>query len=97
MHQKKKNIENLSFLRKFNHGMCRISEIQSRFYEFESKVKNIFCYDETGNLEKRISFSETYDYNCLENVIDGSLISFNKALFMTSFDEKKLIKFSKIK
>ncbi len=90
------HIENLSLLRKFDHGMCRISEINSRFYEFESKSKNIFCYDETGNLEKKISFvSDTFDYNCLENIVDGSLISLNKTLLMTSFDEKKLIMFSK--
>jgi hypothetical protein len=86
-------LSNFSFLQKYKHGESRISEIDSHFFEFNSKMKTFFCYNQNGELSEEI---------CLKNVnteffndhYDGNLAYFDETLLMNLFRAKKIIKFS---
>ena len=49
------NFDDLKLQKVFNHGTCRISEINSIFYEFNHKAKKFFCYDKNGKLEEEVT------------------------------------------
>ena len=42
------NLKNLSLQYKYNQEQCRLSEIDSFFYEFNRKSQKVYCYDENG-------------------------------------------------
>ena len=85
------NSSDLSFIQKYDHGFLIISKINSNIYGFNSEEKKLNCYDENSSLSKEINF----DYELLDDQLDGSLLEHNGVLFMVSHTMKKIIKFSK--
>ena len=89
------NLDDLSECKTFNHGVCRISEINSSFYEINQKSKKVFCYDNHGNLKEEILLSGLD--NLIKDGWDGTFIEIKGFLLMISSSKKKIIKFSRIK
>lgn len=89
------SIKNLQFMFKknYNHGVCRISEINSCFYELSHKLKKVYCYDMNGNLKEEIILNGVDHF--LTCTWDGNFIDFNQTLLMTCLNKKKIIKFTK--
>ncbi len=73
---------------------CRLSIIGSFLYRFNSQTKTIHYYDETFNKSFELILDNAVGDN-FSSHHDGNLINFNGSLFMTSNDNKKLIKFTK--
>ena len=87
------NLIDLSLYKKYEHGVCRLSEINSCFYELSHVAKKVYFYDEMGNLKDEILLNGMDKY--LQTIWDGTFIHFNGSLLMNSYYEKKIIKFSK--
>ena len=51
------NLNDFSFIRSYDHGDGRISQINSCFYEIIDKTKSVYCYDKNGILKKEINFT----------------------------------------
>ena len=85
------NSSDLSFIQKYNHGLCVISKINSNIYGFNNEAKKLFCYDENSNLSEEINFVDRQ----LNDEWDGALCELNGELFMMSHSMRKRIKFSK--
>jgi hypothetical protein len=87
------NLQDFYFVQKINHGYCRISEINSVFYEFNNESKRLFCYDKNGELKEEIVLNGA-ELAILSHVWDGILFNYNDNLFMASYSKGKIIKFS---
>ena len=79
-------------LKKFEHGICRISKLDSDIYEFNNPTKKLFCYDEHANLKEEINLTSVNEN--LRGVWDGSFIVFNRTFLLISC-AKGVIKVSK--
>ena len=86
------NSNDFSLLKKFEHGQCRISKLDSDIYKFNHQTKKLYCYDEHANLKKEISL--TFVNENFKNVWEGTFIEFNRAFLLLSCD-KGVIKVSK--
>jgi hypothetical protein len=86
------NLNDFNLIQNYDHGLCRISQINSNIYEYCSKTKTIYCYDERANVKEEISLNVTND--SLAGVWDGLFIQYNGFILMTSDSKKKIIKFS---
>jgi hypothetical protein len=86
------NLNDFNLIQNYDHGLCTISQINSNIYEFCSKTKTIYCYDERANVKEEIALNVTND--SLAGVWDGLFIRFNGFVLMTSDSKKKIIKFS---
>ena len=86
------NLKDLSFNQKFDHDYCRISVIDSCFYEFNYKSKILYCYDENGVLKTTVLVK--IEEQLLQGDSDGTILNFDGELLMTLKISKKLIKFS---
>jgi hypothetical protein len=89
------NLENLSLCKKFDHDAGRISEINSRFYEFNFQYNKFYCFDENGDLKEEINL-KTINKDNFRRRDDGGLVIFNQSIWMNSYGEQKLVKFSKL-
>ena len=69
-----------SLLKKFDHGKCIISKLDSDIYVFNYKTKKLFCYDEHANLMEEISLTSVNEN--LIGVWDGTFIVFNKVFLL---------------
>jgi hypothetical protein len=88
------DLSNLSLLQKYKHEYDRrISEIDSHFYEFNSKMKKFFCYNQNGELTEEILLKNVSS-EFFNDHYDGNLVFFNGSLLMNLFQAKKIIKFS---
>ena len=85
------NLHDLKFKHKFNNGICKISEINSNFIEFNAAFKKVYFYDDNGNPIDEIELKGVEAYT--KDHYDGSLVFINGHLFMTFHDTKKIIKF----
>ena len=87
------NLNDLSFVQSFNHGICRLSKIDSNIYEVNYKTKKLFCYDEKANLKVEMNF--TFNEENLKDSQDGAFVELNEKLYMISASRKKIFKLSK--
>ncbi len=85
------SINDLSLKHKYNHGYCRISEIDSCFYEFFNTSKNVYCYDANGDLIEELKLSGID--NIATHCWDGVFLNFNGNIIMACQGTKKFIKF----
>jgi hypothetical protein len=85
------NLNDFSLIRSYYHGMGRISQINSCFYEFNHKTKRIYCYDENGELIEEVTLKSLDDV--LTSKHDGAFIDYNREILMMSCNQKKIIKF----
>jgi hypothetical protein len=85
------SINDLSVQHTYNHGYCRISEINSNFYEFSRTTKTVYCYDENGGLIEEIKLNGIDDF--IKHSWDGTFLNFKENIFMTCSSSKKMIKF----
>ena len=83
------DLEKLNLIQKYNHGLCRISEINSQFYEFNSRLNILYCYNDNGDLKEEININRN-DFNGCN---DGCLVIFNGSVYMSSYKNKMLFKF----
>ena len=74
------NSNDFSLLKKFEHGLCRISKLDSDIYEFNHETKKLFCYDEHANLKEEINLTSVNEN--LIGVWDGTFIVFNRAFLL---------------
>ena len=86
------NLKDLSFNQKFDHDYCRISVIDSCFYEFNYKSKSIYCYDDNGALTTTVFLK--IEEQLLQGDSDGTILNFDRELLITLKISKQLIKFS---
>ena len=86
------NLNDFTLLQNYDHGLCRISQVNSNLYEYCSNTKTIYCYDNRANVIDEIALNITND--SLTGVWDGLFIQFNGSILMTSDSKKKCIKFS---
>jgi hypothetical protein len=87
------SLHDLSLQQKYDHGFCRITEIDSCFYECSTKSKTVFCYDENGCLIEEIKFNVNDRFAC--HNYDGAFLNFGGNLLMTWFGAKNFIRFNK--
>jgi hypothetical protein len=84
--------DNYKILHQYNNrGCCRISEINSHFYEFVSGMKKFNCYNIDGVLLDEI-FTDRFDHY-ISSPLDGCLLYLNNNLFMTFEKKKHILKF----
>ena len=86
-------LEDFSLIKYFQQSHFRMSQVFSNIFQFDYHNKKLVCYDYEGDLKEEVNFTN-------ENLIetrDGALLEFNGSLLMTSFSNKKIIKFSKIR
>jgi hypothetical protein len=86
------DLKTFNLQHKYDHGWCRISEINSYFYEFDNKSSKIYCYSDSGVL--------IYDFDTTNLIIDnlqshwtGYIFEFGQNLFMILNKNKHLLKF----
>ncbi len=72
---------------------CRLSEVNSNVYRFNSKSKSVLFYNENGRLKEEIVLNNV-DGKIFAHTWDGTFIELNGYLLMTSYSGKKLMKFS---
>ena len=87
------NLEDLTFRQSYNKGICRISELNGCFYEFNHKNKMLFFYNENGKLIENATLTSIDDYTLGPS--DGSFIQSKRTILMTSYSTKKIIRFSR--
>ena len=90
------SIKDFVLKHKFDHGFCRISEINSKFYEFDKNSKSVYCYDQKGNLITEVKVSNVLDDTYVTDSWDGSFIFMQGSIIMTCHAKKKMIKFSRV-
>ena len=86
------NLKDFSFIRSYEHGKGRISQIDSSFCEFNHETKIFYCFDENGILKEEITLTGTD--NLLTNISDGTFIRMDECILLISNSQKKIIKFS---
>jgi DNA-binding beta-propeller fold protein YncE len=87
------NLDDLSQYKNYNHGICRICELNSCFYEINQKSKKVFCYDNDGNLKEEVILNGLDSF--INDNWDGTFIEIKGFLLMISSSKKSLVKFSK--
>ena len=87
------DLKSFNLLNKYNHGWCRISEINSCFYEFEYTTSNLNCYNENGDLIRSFE-TNLYFPNSLSPHWSGYIFQLKENLYMTVNSSKNLMKFS---
>ena len=83
--------DSLNLKHKYDESVGKLSEINSCFYLLCCNSKNVFCFNTDGVLIKEISIERLGEY--LIDLYDGNMIYFNHNLFITSYRNKKLLKF----
>ena len=86
------NFNDFSFIRSFKHGLNRVSQIDSFFYEFDHQNKLVYCYDENAILKEKITLKGIDDIETDSR--DGAFIEYNGTIIMQFYTQKKIIKFS---
>ena len=85
------NSNDYHLIRYYDRLICRLSQINSMFYEFNHKTQTVSCYDENANLTEQITLKGLDKF--LTGMWDGAFIYHNGELFIQSCcSHKKIIK-----
>jgi hypothetical protein len=84
------NSNDFNLIRYYDRLICRLSQINSMFYEFNHKTQTVSCYDENANLTEQITLKGLDKF--LSDKRDGEFIYHNGELLIQSCNEKKIIK-----
>jgi hypothetical protein len=83
--------DSLILKQKYDESVGKLSEINLCFYLSCCNSKNLFCFNTDGILIKEVNIKRLGEY--LIDLYDGNMIFFNQKLFITSYRNKKLLKF----
>ena len=84
------HLNTFKLLNKYDHGWRRISEINSRFYEFDTATLNLHCYDENGDLIRSL---ETGLNSAHKSYCSGYIFELKGDIYMILDKQKRLLKF----